>query len=151
MYKKLPFDAYFIKYVPMEHLTQRHDLPTPNTEWFEKLVQDIDARGLQSPLLVETRPSGKRWDVKVGQTRLHALRRLGWTHAPCIIVRDPLPPGCVGVVKIESLVEGQKFLGDGLLANEKDHTLRVNTVMVPEHEKYPTGPVAYYNDFARNS
>lgn len=58
----------------------------PDPQVVESLAADIRGQGLVNPLLV--RPDGY---VTQGRTRLAALRLLGWTHAPAIIVGGPPP------------------------------------------------------------
>lgn len=62
------------------------------TEYIKLLAENIATYGLLHPLTVHPLPDGVTFEVLAGQRRLHALRSLGWTTAPCTILVDVSNP-----------------------------------------------------------
>jgi hypothetical protein len=147
-----PFPVYFCRKVPVARLVAKveGDVDAP---WFKSLCDDISKNGLASPLLVlhyanEILLRPKPMVVKTGQNRIKALRKLGWKHAPCIIVcnkKDGPPEYLEDLVPLKTLAEGQALLADGILAYEKYESLRINSAMIPEHMRYPSAKVRYFD------
>ena len=139
---RLNFPAHFVRKVRVADLQLR---PTAEqmiikAKWLDDLAEDIRKRGMQSPLLVwnnvRYREKERPMLVRTGQNRLRCLRKLGWTHAPCIIVGD-LPDYAEDPVRILTLEQGQAYLADGILCNEGDVTLRINSTLLPEQGIHP--------------
>lgn len=145
------FPVYFCRRVPVKDLVAKVEFEV-NEEWFKDLCDNISNEGLASPLLVlhyanEILLRPKPMTVKVGQNRIKALRKLGWKHAPCIIVcgKKVPPPEGLELVPLKNLAEGQALLGDGILAYEKYESLRINSTLSPEQRSYPKAAVRYFD------
>lgn len=138
---KLPFPVWFCRKVPVSRLELRHEFVV-NAPWRDALRENIASRGLASPLLVVIK--NDKMQVKTGQNRLRCLRELRWRDAPCIVCGE-LPPGLEGT-PLTTLVECQALLADGIICNEQDRELRINTALLPEQGKFPTATVRYYDD-----
>src|SRR5688572_13195695 len=79
----LPFPVWFVRRVPVESIRGGEPVPSlvAKEHWFPFLLADIDKRGMQNPLLIV-----RDQVIRVGMNRLKAIKALGWTHAPAIIV-----------------------------------------------------------------
>ncbi len=88
-----------------------------------KIAKSIERQGLINPLYVEIRPEGTK--VHPGQTRCRALRRLGMTTAPALIV------DLVGNYEGQSIspCEAMRLFTDDMkLTISEDGRLRMSTI-----------------------
>jgi hypothetical protein len=128
-------DIWYIEKLPLERFTIVASHTQMHT-WLVALKDDIEKRGMLSPLLVsneEKRP----YYIRHGNNRIQCLGLLEWTHAPCLSFG--LPPD-VPAVKMKNLAECQEYLRDGIIGYDTmNNTVRfsVSSTMVPECCKYP--------------
>lgn len=128
---------WYIEALPIERIT----VVTENSqmlEWFLRLKDDIEERGLMNPILVNNRQD-KPYRVRAGNNRLQACTMLGYTHIPALSFgKEP----DVDAKLIHTLPEAQELMKDGILAYSYLNgriDFKINSAMVPEHMKYPSG------------
>lgn len=130
-------NIWYIRDCPLTALRMEGVPENNKAPWFDKLVADIAARGLASPLLV------RDGVVRTGMNRLRALRQLGWSTAP-VIRQGANPPGAAEA--LITLSDVQSRLGDGKATMYNDGSLSVRFATKPETETYPTTTEPYFND-----
>lgn len=101
---KAKYPLYFVPEFPVKLLRYR-DLEAKDElgrGWRQALLEDIEQRGMQCPLLVlnhqQMRNAGgqaiypdlamvvnKPWHLRVGRNRRWAIEKLGWKTAPCVV------------------------------------------------------------------
>lgn len=123
----LSHKVWFVRWTPTKsiqlHPTLRLDLHD-GEEWFERLVLDIQANGLNNPILVhnQTMPCDDIIPCRVvhGSNRYRAVRRLDWKYIPTLIV-GVLPQQFRkgGAVELHSIEECQSYINDGEFQNHK--------------------------------
>ena len=73
---------------------------------FRELVASIAALGLKKPVTVRLRPDGQGYDLVCGQGRLEALKELGETEVPAIII-EAEEEDCFVMSLVENLARRQ--------------------------------------------
>lgn len=90
-------------------------------EWFENLILNIRDNGMMNPLVVHNHCTQDQWDspmmVVHGGNRYRAIRRLGWRHAPCLIVGELPNQYSRTAIALPTLAEIQPYIMDGKAAN----------------------------------
>jgi len=137
-----PYRIWFCRKVPVADIEYKHGAPkTVNAPWFPTLARSIEKDGMMSPLLVQSK-NGKII-VGTGHNRLYVIKELGWKYAPCVIHGEETP---YEGIELFSMKEVQEYIRDGIVGRDGLHAgLRLNSAMLPEHEKYPSNPDPYYD------
>lgn len=118
--------VWFVRWTPSTLIQLHPTLSLTKNDgegWFEKLVKDINANGLNNPIVVhnQTMPCDDVIPCRIihGSNRYRAVRRLGWKYVPTLIV-GTLPKSLLkGAVELHSIEECQSYLTDGTFVNHK--------------------------------
>lgn len=128
--------TWYVGMVPLDML-KLETQDSSGKDWFAGLRRDIEANGLNNPIVVANRPEMQfEMRVMVGSNRVRAVRQLGWNVVPCIIYGE-LPTVLAGV-KLTSLKAIQNCLVDGEVFEHCDGGICVKDAPRPE-ETYKNG------------
>lgn len=96
-----------VSLIPIDHITVVNPR-VRNKKVFKEIVDNISAIGLKKPITVAKRdtPDGPRYDLVCGQGRLEALRNLGQSEIPALVI-DAGNEDCLVMSLVENLARRQ--------------------------------------------
>ena len=86
----IKYTAWYDPEFPLEAAEGKHAAVDSRLEAFiDELTEDIRQNGLKNPVVVTVK--NQRWTFHPGKCRVKALKRLGYTSVPAIVVNYDLP------------------------------------------------------------
>lgn len=146
-------DVWFVRYAPTSGFGLHPTISTARfdgVDWFENLVEDIRVNGLINPIVVQNQvmPCDDLCPNRVvhGSNRYRAIKRLGWKHAPVLLVGKAPQWMPKDAKKLQSLEEAQSYITDGTFVNDRKHGCHVKDSHYAQTMIYKRGQVAYFDD-----
>jgi hypothetical protein len=143
--------VWFVRAAPAKsiqlHPTLRLDL-RDGEEWFENLIKDIATNGLDNPVLVhnQTMPCDEMTRNRIvhGCNRYRAIRRLGWSYVPALIIGTLDTVHRKGAVELLSIEDCQSYITDGEFVNDP-HGCKVLNANWAQTEIYVRNREPYFD------
>lgn len=149
-----PDHCYFVRHLPIDRLHYKTEhLVWEDTDWCVKLEDDIRENGLIAPLLVDNtgRDLARReippFKVYVGHHRAQAMKRIGWTHVPCVVYGNPVDPSWEST-KIKTLVNAREYFPPHENVHLWHGRIMITGTLIPEEGIYPPNKDPYWSESA---
>lgn len=137
------YDIWFCPHYPIEAINSslKVDRSGRSKVW-TALAEDIRERGLLNPIIILNHRPKKFKDhyVMQGLNRLEAIKYLGWSTAPCIVIGD-----CEFTPKVK-VTDIQDYIRDGTVVYNSSHGPHIDGTVPPETYTYPTERGAYTHE-----